>query len=475
MNEHDNDHDLSGQSYTTQDASAHYGAGSYQSYGSYTPPEPARKRKKGMSGGAVVAICVVCALLAAALGVGGTWFYLHGGFDGAGDALAPTAAPTPTPPNDGPAPTAAPTPEESPAAAAAATQADADAAVGERIYDLAKKQVVGITTEITYTNYFGQISSASVSGSGFVISDDGYIMTNNHVIEEARTGGYEVSVLMYDGTEYTADIVGYDSANDIAVLKIDAADLEPVAMGAAEDIVVGREIYPVGNPLGELNFTMTTGIISATDRTITTDADSAPINMFQIDAAVNSGNSGGPVYDSDGEVIGVVTAKTSATGVEGLGFAIPIQDAAHIADQLIQFGYVTDRATLGITAGITVTESMAERYGLTVGAYMRIVTPDGPAAQAGVQERDIITAVDGVPVTGYTELTGIVRTYAVGDSAELTIWRGGETLTLTVTFGESQPPVEATPVPQQDRSQQYQYGFGDMDDFFRQFFGGFGW
>ena len=254
--------------------------------------------------------------------------------------------------------TPAPVTTQAPAAKAAPAAITADAGVGESIYDQAKKQVVGVTTEVIYTNIFGQVSPASVSGTGFIISDDGYIMTNNHVIEDARQGGYDVSVLAFDGTEYTASIVGYDADNDIAVLKIDAAGLTPVTYGSGEDIVVGREIYPVGNPLGELNFTMTTGIISATDRLITTDTDSDPINMFQIDAAVNSGNSGGPVYDRDGKVIGVVTAKRKATGVEGLGFAIPIEDAAHIADQIIQYGYVKDRATLGIE-GSSVTTTMS--------------------------------------------------------------------------------------------------------------------
>ena len=449
-----NDYDNNG--YDPSDASSHYGA----SYGGYTPaqPEPARgKTRRGMGPGAVIAICLVCTLLAAVLGAGGTYFFLRGGFGGE-DLLTPaTPAPLPTP-------TPAATAKDAGADAAAA----AETAAGQEVYALATKQVVGVTTEITYTNFFGQISAASVSGTGFIISDDGYILTNNHVIDDARQGGYEVSVLTYDGAEYTADIVGYDTANDIAVLKIDAADLTPVAMGDAGDIVVGRTIYPVGNPLGELNFTMTTGIISATDRAITTDQDNGPINMFQIDAAVNEGNSGGPVYDGDGQVIGVVTAKTSATGVEGLGFAIPIEDASHIADQLMEHGYVTDRATVGIS-GYTLPDSVADRYGLTPGAYVTSVQAGGPADQAGLREQDVITAVDGKEVAGSTELTAIVRTYDVGDTAELTVWRSGEVLTLSVTFGESQRPAEAASTPQPEQRQYY----GDMEDFFRQFFGGF--
>ena len=465
MNEYDN----GGQSYDSQDASAHYSAaGGASGYGGYAPPPPdsgrrrpeEKARRRGMGAGAVIAICLVCSLLAAALGAGGAWYVLTNGLPGGeGDALADN---TPAPVTDTPVPDSVPT--------AAPDASGVDAAVGERIYGLAKKQVVGVTTEITYANFFGQISSASVSGSGFIISDDGYIMTNNHVIEDARKGGYDVSVLTYDGTEYSAAIVGYDDVNDIAVLKIDAEGLSPVELGSADDIVVGREIYPVGNPLGELNFSMSTGIISATDRAITTDSDSAPINMFQIDAAVNHGNSGGPVYNSEGQVIGVVTAKNSESGAEGLGFAIPIEDAAHVAEQIIAYGYVKDRATIGVT-GITITDSMAERYNMVVGAYMLTVTGGGPADQAGLLERDIVTAVDGKPVEGYTELVTIIRSYAVGDTAEFTVWRNGQTLTMSVTFGESQPPTDES--SQQSQNQPFPYS-NSVDDFFRQFFGGFG-
>ena len=446
MNEYDNDR------YNTRasaEASAHYGASAPNNAAPVPPPAPRRREKRGISAGAVVVMCLVCSLLAAALGVCGTWFMLRSGEDKA-PAMETTPAPVTT---------------QAPAAKAAPAAITADAGVGESIYDQAKKQVVGVTTEVIYTNIFGQVSPASVSGTGFIISDDGYIMTNNHVIEDARQGGYDVSVLAFDGTEYTASIVGYDADNDIAVLKIDAAGLTPVTYGSGEDIVVGREIYPVGNPLGELNFTMTTGIISATDRLITTDTDSDPINMFQIDAAVNSGNSGGPVYDRDGKVIGVVTAKRKATGVEGLGFAIPIEDAAHIADQIIQYGYVKDRATLGIE-GSSVTSAMAERYGMVVGAYVTEVDPDSPAARAGIQVRDIITALDDKPITSYTDLTTAVRSYAVGDEVTVTVWRAGQTTDLTAALGESQPPAQATPVPEQE------YYYNDMDDFFRQFFGG---
>ncbi len=438
------------------DASAHY-AGGFNGCSPSQPSEPPRRKsRQGMGTGAVVALCLACSVLAAALGVGGTYLALESGVLHGPVTADVTVSPQPV--------AALPETANDGAAAAVRTSAPADD-VGARVYELAKKQVVGVTTDITYTNIFGQVSPASVSGTGFVISADGYILTNNHVIEDARTGGYEVSVLMYDGTEYTAEIVGYDKENDIAVLKVDAEDLTPVTMGSADDIVVGREVYPVGNPLGELNFSMSTGIISATDRTITTDADSLPIRMFQIDAAVNRGNSGGPVYNAAGRVIGVVTAKSSESGVEGLGFAIPIEDAAHVADQIIRYGYVTDRAALGVTTK-TVPDSVAAQYGLVPGAIVLGLDEGGAAQAAGLQPNDIITALNGEAVPGSTELTAMVRRYEVGETVELTVWRAGETLTLSAVLDQSKQPVEATPAPQR----QYSYGFG-MDDFFREFFG----
>ena len=433
-------------------------------------------KKKGVSVGAVIAICLVFSILAALLGAGGTYLFMRNRTTD-DDGLI-TRAPVLAEPEvtEEPMPEEEAVAEDEPIVAAGAV----DETASHIYYDLALHQVVGVTTEISYTNIFGQVSASSVTGSGFIFNTDGYIMTNYHVIEEAVQGGYEVSVLMHDETEYTAEIVGYDSANDVAVLKIEAENLSAAVLGDTESLAVGQVVYAVGNPLGELNYTMTRGIVSATDRAITTENSSVPVNMFQIDAAVNSGNSGGPVYNADGQVVGIVTAKTSATGVEGLGFAIPIADAAHIADQIMEYGYVKDRATLGVTAE-TIPASIAERYNMVVGAYVRSVVEGGAAEAAGIQVGDIITALGGEAVEGSTELTAMVREHAVGEEVELTLWRSGEELTVTTTLGESQPPVVATPMPQQQAPQQgqypygyYSYGYGDMDDFFRQFFGGFG-
>ena len=307
------------------------------------------------------------------------------------------------------------------------------------IYDQACSEVVGITTEVTYTNFFGQTSSSAVSGSGFIVSPDGYILTNYHVIEYAYKGNYAVTVMLHDGTRYEASIVGVEDCNDIAVLKIDASGLDPVTFGDSDKLSVGDDVYAVGNPLGELEFSMTTGHVSALDRLITTDESAEAINMFQIDAAVNSGNSGGPVYNANGEVVGIVTAKYSDTGVEGLGFAIPINDAAKIADDLITKGYVTGKAYMGVSIDERYNSMYSQYYNMPIGAYVKSVEPGSCAENAGIQAGDIITKLGDAEITGYSDLKQAIKQYSAGDSAELELYRAGESRTITVIFDEAVP------------------------------------
>ena len=309
-----------------------------------------------------------------------------------------------------------------------------DPSSASAIYSQACEQVVAITTEVTYTNYFGQTSSQASCGSGFFITEDGYVLTNYHVISTAHQYGYGVSVLTYDGTTYQATIVGVDEDNDIALLKVDASGVTPVTFGDSDSMTVGDTVYAVGNPLGELEFTMTSGMISALDRTITTsDGTDNGINMFQIDAAVNAGNSGGPVYNTSGQVIGIVTAKYSSSGVEGLGFAIPVNDAVAIANDLMKNGTVTDRAQLGITLQ-TIPDSAAQYYNMPSGAYVNAVNSGSCAEKAGLKAGDIITAIDDTAVSSGDALRSALRGYSAGESAVLTVSRNGETLKLTVTF-----------------------------------------
>jgi len=351
------------------------------------------------------------------------------------------------------------------------------------VYELAKLQVVGINTTVTYTTgFFGQTATGDVSGSGFIITPDGYIVTNYHVIEDAYKGDYPVTVIMYDETTYEAEIVGFDADNDIALLKIDAEGLNAAQMGDSNDLTVGQTVYTVGNPLGTLSYTMTSGIVSALDRTISTNTTDA-VRVFQIDAAVNSGNSGGPVYNDAGQVIGVVDAKTQDIGVEGLGFAIPISDVTHIVNQLLENGYVADKAYMGVTIS-TVTDSAAAAYNMVVGAYVNGITEGSAAEEAGIEVGDIITAVDGEKVESSSDLTAIVRTHYAGDEAEITVWRDGEEVTMTIVFEETPEPTEEEEAEPDNGAQQpsaepeqgqppysYYYGNGDMEDFFRQFFG----
>ena len=308
-----------------------------------------------------------------------------------------------------------------------------------QVYDLALDQVVGITTEVTYTNFFGMTSSSAVSGSGFIVTSDGYILTNYHVIENAYTANLDVSVMLYDGTTYTATIVGIEPDNDIAVLKIEAEGLNAAELADSDELLVGDKVYAVGNPLGELEFSMTTGYVSAKDRVIATGQGSESISMFQFDAAVNSGNSGGPVYNELGQVVGVVTAKYSKTGVEGIGFAVPISDAAAIANDLITKGYVTGKAALGVSVNTKYNTMYAQYYGWPLGAYIDSVVQGSCAEKAGLATGDIITSLAGEEIKNYDDLKSALKRHSAGDSVEIELYRADESRTVTVVLDESVP------------------------------------
>ena len=396
----------------------------------YTPPEkPAKAPKEKKPHGKWVkalCLCLVCALLGGLCGAGIMAGSMNSRIAAVEQRLEEQAKETLSIGSQT---------SSTPAPVSTTTAAKPIAA----IYDQACNEVVGITTEVTYTNFFGQTSSSAVSGSGFIVSPDGYILTNYHVIEYAYKGNYAITVMLHDGTRYEASIVGVEDCNDIAVLKIDASGLDPVTFGDSDKLSVGDDVYAVGNPLGELEFSMTTGHVSALDRLITTDESSEAINMFQIDAAVNSGNSGGPVYNANGEVVGIVTAKYSDTGVEGLGFAIPINDAAKIANDLITKGYVTGKAYMGVSIDERYNSMYSQYYNMPIGAFVKSVESGSCAESAGIQAGDIITRLGDVEITGYSDLKQAIKQYSAGDSAELELYRAGESRTLTVTFDEAVP------------------------------------
>lgn len=288
--------------------------------------------------------------------------------------------------------------------------------------------------DITATNIFGQVTSSAISGSGFIISADGYILTNYHVVEEADEGGLDITVTTYEGDKYTAKIVGKEADNDVALLKIDAENLPALVLNTSGNLTVGQDVYVIGNPLGELTYTLTDGIVSALDRDIAVESN-VSIRMFQLSAAINSGNSGGPVFNDRGEVIGIASAKYADTGVEGLGFAIPIEDAMNIVDDLIQYGFVRGKPYFGITVR-TVTQTVAEYYNWVAGAYIVEVDEKSCAAEAGLMSGDIIVKMNDTKIGSSSDLILAKKEYKAGDTVSLEVFRNGEYFQTMITFDE---------------------------------------
>ena len=404
----------------------------------YTPPERTQRashtarNKKGASLGAVIASCLICAMLG---GLGGAAL-VERRTDQRIAAVEQSVAALDEHVRE------LPVLKQSSVAGSAgniAATAYGGAMSAGDLYDMACEQVVGVTSEVTYTNFFGMRSSAAVSGSGFIITPDGYILTNYHVIEDAYKAGLDVNVIVYDGTRYPAQIVGVEADNDVAVLKIDADGLNAVTLGDSDSMRVGDTVYAVGNPLGELEFSMTTGHVSAKDRRIVTESNGDSISMFQIDAAVNSGNSGGPVYNARGEVVGIVTAKYKSSGVEGIGFAIPIKDAASIAQELVTIGYVTGKAHLGVSVNSKYNEMYARYYGWPVGAYIDSVDAGSSADQAGIQAGDIITKIDGEAIRSFDDLRAAIKRHSAGETVDIEFYRADEIRSVPVVFDEERP------------------------------------
>lgn len=320
------------------------------------------------------------------------------------------------------------------------------------IYESCVNSVVGITTEGTTTNIFGQVSKNASTGTGIIYTSDGYILTNYHVVETGAT----YNVTLYNGSSYKAELVGYEASNDIALLKIDAEGLASAFMGNSDGISVGEDIIVIGNPLGELTYTLTRGVVSALNRVINTDAN--PKNMFQIDAAVNSGNSGGPAFDAYGRVIGIVTAKYSADTVEGIGFCIPINDAINIAEELKNYGYIRGKAGLEICAQdsyLTYGRGWFNSYAI-YGARITYLKKNGAAASSGMVVSDMIVEANGVQITSVSDLQAVLKTYAIGDKIELVAYHSDdgtnyEKKTYIINLGEYSPQN----VPENFSSEKY--------------------
>ena len=340
------------------------------------------------------------------------------------------------------------------------------------VYAANVNSVVSInTTGTAGTNIFGQPVQSASSGSGFILTTDGYIVTNHHVIADADS----VKVTLYNGDTYDATVVGGDEDYDIAVLKIDAEDLQPVTLGDSSKLNVGDQVLAIGNPLGELTFSMSGGMVSSVNRTI--NVDGTPFNMIQTDASINPGNSGGPLFNSYGEVVGIVSAKYSSysnESVEGLGFAIPINDVWSMIEDIMTNGYVTNKPYLGATVG-TMTEQMAAqyRYDITSGVFIYSVEEGGAADKAGLRMGDVITKVGDTEVKTMEDLNAAKKQYSAGDTVTMTIDRQGETLTVEITWGSV--PQEQQVTTQEQSTSQPSQGYTDPYDLFDYFFGNGGY
>ncbi len=303
------------------------------------------------------------------------------------------------------------------------TPAVTDGLTPGQIHARNKNSVVGIANQGITTNIFGQVTETASSGSGFIISEDGYIVTNYHVIEGANT----LTVIMNNEDEYAATVVGYDSSNDFALIKIDATGLTPVVMGDSDDLIVGDQVAAIGNPLGEMTNSLTVGYISVKDRSVT--IDNSIINMLQTDAAISPGNSGGPLFNMKGEVIGITTAKYVDDAIEGIGFAIPINDISQMITELLENGYIS-----APYMGINITNEWDG-----VGVFVSSVEAGSPAAAAGLRKGDLIVGLGDYATTTLAELDRALRNFEPGDTTTVSVYRNRQVVELTITFGQKNP------------------------------------
>ncbi len=338
------------------------------------------------------------------------------------------------------------------------------------VADKVLPSVVGIKVTYQISSIFGGSSKGEATGSGIIISEDGYILTNNHVVSSESSSYYAIqeatgiSVNLYnDETSYEATVVGTDAYTDLAVLKIEKNGLTPATLGNSDDVKVGEFVMAIGNPLG-MDYSVTAGIVSAVNREV--ESDGSVYYAIQTDAAINEGNSGGALVNANGEVIGINTLKLAGTGIEGVGFAIPISSTTSIVNQLIEFKTVK-RPYIGIS-GSSVSSTISERYNVPEGIYVEEVEKDSPAEKSGLQKADIITKIEGKDVKSVNELNKIKYTYNIGDTIKLTIVRNNEEMEISITLVEEPEKEEQTTTTQRVPSTQTIPRSGDsIFDFFR--------
>lgn len=297
------------------------------------------------------------------------------------------------------------------------------------IVEKCKDSVVEITTESASSgnSIFGQYVSQG-AGSGVIISKDGYIVTNNHVV----SGATSLKVTTTDGTEYDASVVGKDSQTDLAVIKVDANNLQAATLGDSDILQVGDPAIAIGNPLGELGGTVTTGIISATDRQITIDDET--MTLLQTDAAINPGNSGGGLFNADGNLIGIVNAKESSTGIEGLGFAIPITPAKDIITELMQNGSVTSRPALNVSLYDYTSNNQGQYSKYEDGCYIVQIVKNGAADKAGLKQNDRILSFDSEQIQSTSDVKNVLKKHKIGDTIKMVVERDSKKITVEITL-----------------------------------------
>ncbi len=419
---------------------------SYQAPQQYQQPGYSQanvKPKKSSGIGKIIAVAICCSLLGGAVGAGGAYALTKS------DVLPAVVS------------NIYESSREAQALNVVHTDVDRELTAAE-VYAQNVNSTVGITTSIN-TNFFGYRTTSAASGSGFILTDNGYIVTNYHVID----GATSITVSTYGGESYPAKVIGYDEQNDIAVLKIEADGLTPVVLGSSEDSHVGDSVCAIGNPLGELTFSLTSGVISALDRSVTIGGTA--MNLIQTDCAINAGNSGGALFNMYGEVIGITNAKLSSSSmseasIDNIAFAIPIDSVKDLITGIITDGTV-EKPYIGVT--ISTLGDEYRRFGLS-GVVVQSVEEDSPAQEAGLQANDIITAVDGEKISENNDLIGRISKCRDGEKVTLTVMRQGESLDLTVTVKVRKQ--SALSVPEEDDSQGQNgyfdgYGFFPWGDF----------
>ena len=384
-------------------------------------PEPPKKKKHHVNGGKV-ARSAVALVLAAVMGFAGG--YVGSQMNGS-KVVIQQVAPSSSSSSSG---------SDSSITSASAS---GSSLTTEQVADLVSPSVVVITTEqVVYSqwSWYGQSQVESGAGSGVIISSDGYILTCAHVV----SGASNITVSIGD-KDYPATLVGEDTTSDIAVVKVDATGLTPATVGNSDNLKVGESVMAVGNPLGELGGTVTSGIVSALNRSVSIQGSSSvnTMSLIQMDASVSPGNSGGGLFNMNGELVGIVNAKSSDSDAEGLGFAIPVNDAVKVAQELLENGYVTGRPYLGISYYAVTDAQTAAQLGVNAyGVYIVEVVKGGPADKAGLQAGDRIVSMDGSEVATQSDLGTLMQDHKAGDTIEITVARGGQMQTVTVTLGE---------------------------------------